>query len=237
MAAVRPAVRSLWRGYLATEHSGYRPRVLAALAELLDELTGVEDRDELASLVCRERERQGWAMRLREPLRAEVLRPFVRDHLADPRVIWWALLIREVEPLRVYCRYDRIGGHPEIGAVTYALERTGEPRWWRMLLRQRLGRVDYGTHHLDEGRGVVDGALAEYLMQLCGAVAVADRAPAGVIAAEQRDELAQLWSLLRDWVRYDHAGRPGDFPGWCRDQGSDHWVATRAGTRHYYYQS
>lgn len=235
---VRPVLRSLWLSYLAAERNGYRPGLLTALSELLAAVASVEDRDELAQVAFRAQERHGWDMRLREPLRAQVLRPYVREHVSEPQVIWWAIQTREHEPLKMHGRHDRFGGHAVIGAITYALALTGEPRWWRMLLGYRLSWVDYGTHHLDEGRGVVDGTVADYVLQLCAAVAITNQAPAGVIGAEQRDELAEMWSLLRDWVRYDAVGRPGDdFPRWCREQGSDHWVANHTTTRHYYYQA
>ena len=122
------------------------------------------------------------------------------------------------------------------GAITYALELTGEPRWWRRLLDHRLAVVEHCTHHLDESYGLVDGTTLDYVLQICAAIAIADQAPAGVFRPDQHHDLVQEWSLLRDWVRYDTAGRPGDdFPAWCRQQGSDHWVTRHTGRRHYYY--
>jgi len=70
--------------YLAAERNGYRPGLLTALSELLAAVASVEDRDELAQVAFRAQERHGWDMRLREPLRAQVLRPYVREHVSDP---------------------------------------------------------------------------------------------------------------------------------------------------------
>lgn len=234
---VRPVLRSLWLSYLGAERDGYRPRSLTALSELLDAVTSVEDRDAVAQVAFRTNHPR---LRLREPLRARVLRPYVREHFSEPHVIWWAMDTQTAddEALKVYGRYDRVGGNAVAGAITYALAVTGEPRWWRRLLDHRLAAVEHGTHHLDEGRGVVDGKVIDYVLQVCAAVAIADQAPAGVIGADRRDELVEMWSLLRDWVRYDAAGRPGeDFPRWCRHQGSDHWVAHHSATRHHYYRA
>ncbi|MGI8646632.1 MAG: hypothetical protein DLM55_10175 [Acidimicrobiales bacterium] len=236
---MRSALHSLWLSYLAVERTGYRARSLTALAELLAEVASLEDRDALAVAAFRAHERHQ-LKKLREPLRVHVLRPYVQEHLAEPQAIWWALQSRigDYTLLEAYLKYDRVDGSPVAGAITYALAVTGEPRWWRKLLNHRLTAVNYGTHHLDEGRGVVDGSVVEYVLLLCAAVAILNQAPAGAISTGQHDELVELWSLLRDWVRYDASGRPGgDFPQWTRAQGSDHWVARHTGTKHYYYRA
>lgn len=238
---MRPELRTLWSRYLAVERDGYRAPALAVLSALLEAVASVTDRDQLAETVYRARERHGSrGVPLREPLNARVLRPYVRDHITDPQVLWWALETStfEYEQLERFAEYDRVGGSPWIGAITYALSVTGEPRWWCRLLNARISLVDFGTHHLDEGRGVVDGSVAGYVVQLCAAVAVADQAPVGAITPALLDDLVEQWSLLRDWVRYDAQGRPGgDFPAWCRAQGSRHWVARRPTTRRTYYYS
>ncbi|MGH3545483.1 MAG: hypothetical protein ACRDPW_06115 [Mycobacteriales bacterium] len=236
---MRSTLRSLWLGYLAAERDRYRARSLQALSELLAQIASPQDRDALAVTAFRAHERQHLTT-LREPLLVHVLRPYVQEHLAEPQVLWWGLQhqLADYELLEVYAKYDRVDGNAFAGAITYALAVTGEPRWWRKLLNHRLAIVDHGTHHLDEGHGVVDGYLTDYVLQLCAAVAIVNQAPAGVIATWQHDELVELWSLLRDWVRYDAGGRPdGDFPQWTRAQGSDHWVAHHTGTKHYYYRA
>lgn len=238
---MRPALRRLWSRYLAVEREGYRAHALAALSDLLDAVESITDRDQLAEMAYRARERHGFRrVPLREPLNARVLRPYVHDHITDPQALWWAMDTRtvEYEQLERFAEYDRVGGAPRIGAITYALSVTGEPRWWCSLLDARISIVEFGTHHLHEGRGVVDGSVADYLVQLCAAVAVADQAPVGAITPELLDDLVEQWSLLRDWVRYDAQGHPGgDFPAWCRARGSRHWVARRPTTRRTYYYS
>lgn len=52
----------------------------------------------------------------------------------------------------------------------------------------------------------MNGEVIDYLLQLCAAVAIVNQAPAGAVAAWQHEELVELWSLLRDWIRYDAAG-------------------------------
>ena len=236
---MRPDVRMLWLRYLAAERDGYRPRSLAVLSDLLDAVVSVDDRDQLAEAAFRAYERgDGTRMGPRQPLITRVLRPYVQDHITEPQVLWWAMRTCTIndEQLQMYREYDRIGGSAMAGAITYAILVTGQPRWWQKLLTFRLGLIDFATEHLDEGR-ISGGALAECVIQLCAAVAIADQAPAGTIGPAQRGELRELWSLLRDWLRYDEARRPGgDFPSWCRDQGSDHWVARCTGPLHFYYQ-
>lgn len=236
---VRSNVHALWERYLAAERAGYRPRSLAVLSDLLAAVRSVDDRDRLAAAVFRSHERRdGTLPTLRGPLVARVLRPYVREHLTEPQVLWWALRTRtfDHEQLEMFGGYDRIGGSATAGAITYAISVTGEPRWWRELLDFRLGLVDFATHHLDEGR-LVGGSVAACVRQLCAAIATVDQAPTGAIGPAQLDSLRELWSLLRDWLRYEEGGRPGDdFPSWCRTRGSDHWVARSTTTRHFYYQ-
>lgn len=236
---MRSALSSLWLSYLAVERDEYRARSLIVLSELLAEVSSIEERDALAVVALRAHERHQ-LKKLREPLRVHVLWPYMQEHIAEPQAIWWALQtqIAEYTLLEAYAKYDRVDGSAFAGAITYALAVTGEPRWWCKLLAHRLAIVEYGTHHLDEGRGVVDGSVIDYLLQLCAAVAILNQAPAGAISTGQHDELVELWSLLRDWVRYDASGRPGgNFPQWTRVQGSDHWVARRTGMKHYYYRA
>lgn len=70
------------------------------------------------------------------------------------------------------------------------------------------------------------------MAQLCAALAVADQAPRGVLTEQSLAELGELWELSRDWLRFEDQGRPGgDFPGWCRSQGSGHRVARSTAPR------
>lgn len=235
---MNPTIRRLWLAYRAAERDGYRPPALTALSCLVDAVWSTTDRDELALAVLTEHDRNPRTV-VRHALIEQVLLPYLRDHIAEPRAIRWAIRLGRPDLLDAYAEHDLIGHSRRTGAIVRALALTGEPQWWRELVAARLGEVDHGTHHLDEGRGLVDGTIAEYVLQMCAAVAVVDQAPPGVIDDDTREELHELWSLLRDWVRYDAAGRPGaDFPRWCRDQGSDHWVAhwTPARRRHFYYR-
>lgn len=236
---MRPVVEELLRRYLAAEREQH-PRGVRrdALVELLTALDSVSERHEVARRVLSRLDRVP-GMQVRHELRVEVLVPYLRDrlepdHLVDPRLLWWAR--RELRgddvALHRYRRYDRLGEgmghHARIGLAAYACVVTGEARWWRTWLADQLDVVDYGTHHMDLGRGVVDGPLDYYLRRLCAAIHVWNRAPSGALTDSDRSAVAEQWELLRDWLRYDAAGRPGDdFPGWCRGQGSCHWV-----TRH-----
>lgn len=79
---------------------------------------------------------------------------------------------------------------------------------------------------MDEGRGVVDGTVEDYVWILADALFVAGRAPAGAIEEELLDDLTEHWQLLRDWVVFASLGRQGgDFTSWTVSRGATHWLA------------
>ncbi len=245
---VDPALRALWLRYLSSERSGVRTTSLSVLDEMLHAAITPIALDELAVLALRALESRRLAT-LRHPLRTNAVLPYLQSHISDPQAIWWTTTtlrsgLDTYDLLQRYAAYDPLAKYEDdlagdcyAGAFTYALALTGEARWWRRLLETRLWRVSDGTHHLDEGIGLVDGSDRHYLVQMCAAVAIWAQAPDGVLTAAHVAELEQEWQLLRDWFLYDGAGRPGgDFSRWCHERGSTHWVVTTAGTqRHYYY--
>lgn len=245
IGGMRPAVRELLRSYLSAERNELpRPTRRAALAALLAELNSESERHELARRVLSRIDRV-LDTPVRHEMRVDVLFPYLRerlepDHLADPQLLWWARRHLDfTDPaLERYRAFDRLGNgcgnDGKVGLTAYAAMVTGEARWWRAWLGYQLDAVDYGTHHMDLGRGVVDGPLDYYLRRLCAAIHVMNRAPAGALTEKDRGEVAGQCELLRDWLRYDAAGRPGDFPGWCRAQGSSHWVTRHTPALYYY---
>jgi hypothetical protein len=232
---VRPELKHLWDLYVAAEDGPVRIDALAALGAVVDDVATTDDRDDLARVALRW-EAHGRHRRLREPLMQTVVRPYLADHLPEPDAVLAMLRVVPGGGFDDYVGMDPITHDGRVGALKHALALVDDPRLWDALVDIRIGHLEWGTHHLDEGHGLVDGSFEEYLLILADTLFLIGQAPTGSLDDARWAEVEEQWQLMRDWRSFADAGRDGaDFSVWCRLQGRTHWVASGpAWSRTYY---
>ncbi len=236
----------LWVRYVTTLRRGLRRDALSTLDSFIDRLESqpVHVRDDFCRWVCVEAldRRHGWQswqdrdVPLQHPLTWRVMRPYFEAAYRRRQMpaLRWLYVYPDWELKReVVAAVDDTDASDSVTKTI--LDRAfsvapGDPALWHLRFAYLVDALEYGSHHLNEGHGLVDGADEEYQDLVREARTVRDTAPAGALQPEDLGDFALQERLYQDWFDYVAVDAAEPFVDWCAHRGRNYHFPTA-----YYY--
>lgn len=94
-----------------------------------------------------------------------------------------------------------------------------DPALWSLHFQRLVVALDYGSHHLGEGHGLVDGTDEEYQALLQEARHVLHNAPQGALDRRDVADFEEQARMYQDWFDYVQADSNESFGEWCQQRG------------------
>lgn len=234
-AGIPAALADRWLQYVDALHRGLRKDALKVLDVFIEDLESHPNqvRDAFCAWLCaealdRRHGYQSWHTRevpLQHPLSWRVLRPYFESAYRRRLMpaLRWLYQYPDWELHRAVVA--AVDGQAAAGNFQQAILQRAlsvapdDPALWSLRFQSLVGALDYGSHHLGEGHGFVDGTDEEYQALLQEGRDVLESAPPGALDRQDVADFEEQARMYQDWFDYVQADPDESFEQWCQQRG------------------